>query len=749
MDRNTDIERAIRQHDAAAIVHLMIDPVDSSPKSGFRTEEYLWDYKSDCPFLGKEHANAWAHLAKDVLAFHNQKGGLIFFGISNSYKFTGATQFLDSKQINDQLRRYLGDRIWVEYHREHIKSNQRYLGLLLIPPRGATLERFKADSPLTNGANLFRAGDSAIREGDSSRVLRKHEVDQYSIKVSVPTIDEPYAINEEHFRILSPDYQHFIERPKYSQALDNALKAKRIAVVSVIGIGGIGKTALATWGVLQSHEKKQFDFIVSITAKDRELTSAGIQALAPNLTSFESLLDSILEVLGFPEQLHDSIEEKEKHVKVLLDEGNGLLFVDNLETVDDSRVLSFLDDLPMGTRAIVTSRRSVVRVSVYPVDVDPFSEDEVTRFVDTLRSLPGYAYVQDMTVAEKKRVGVACDGIPLGIKWMLGRASSPAEALHFAEAVSKSGRRGEELLEFCFRRVFDAMPEAEKAVLQVLALFQRPLPTEAILVGAGIAQSKVLDGTDSLIKDSVIQRLFDQDRNDYCYALLPMARNFIYGEVRKKTELEKAIRQRLSDWFEARDARDPDERLVIRELRQGKAGSESALVDLAKAAERRGDLDAARGLYEQALQRNPTSWKAARSFAEFHRHKLNNLAAAIRLYEQAAANAPRRGSDRALIFREWGMLLRDSGDPDATDMAIEKFEVALAETPNDPVATHALAHMLDRTGAHARVITLLEPLIEHQSLLTRRKTYPLLLTAYERMGEMLKAANLRVRMKEE
>jgi pentatricopeptide repeat protein len=119
------------------------------------------------------------------------------------------------------------------------------------------------------------------------------------------------------------------------------------------------------------------------------------------------------------------------------------------------------------------------------------------------------------------------------------------------------------------------------------------------------------------------------------------------------------------------------------------------------------------------------------------------LTNALRAYEQAAANAPQKGSDRALIFREWGVLLRDSGDANATDKAIENFEIALKETPNDVIAKHALAHMLTRKGGFGRVKTLLQPLMEHPSPTTREKTYSMLLEAYARSGDILEAATLK------
>jgi hypothetical protein len=47
-------------------------------------------------------------------------------------------------------------------------------------------------------------------------------------------------------------------------------------------------------------------------------------------------------------------------VRSLIEKSNGLLFVDNLETVDDARIIQFLDSLPVGVRAITTSRRTSV-----------------------------------------------------------------------------------------------------------------------------------------------------------------------------------------------------------------------------------------------------------------------------------------------------------------------------------------------------------------------------------------------------
>jgi hypothetical protein len=565
----------------------MFEGEPPSLRSGFRTEGELWDFKCDCPKIGKQWSNAWADFAKEVLAFHNQRGGVVVFGIHDeNLSFCGATTRLDSKLVNDQLRKFLGDRIWVEFHREFIQPDQRYLGLAIVPPRGPTIERFQQNAPLVNGRRLFRTRDSALREGDSSRILSRKQADELTRELAIPKLGKVHEIDEPYFRILSPEYIRFVERRLPCKEVEEALRDPRTAIAALIGIGGVGKTALATWATLRSYDREDFDFIVSITAKDRELTSTGIQALEPALTSFEALLDNILDVLGFPELKVETLEEKERDVKGLLDGSNGLLYVDNLETVDDARIITFLDNLPLGIRGITTSIRSTVRVSVRPIDLGPLSKDETVEFVKTFESQSGFAYVADLSPPECVRIGNACDGVPLAIRWALARSTSASEALVVAESITNSGRRGEELLEFCFRRVFDAMSGPEKAVIQVLSLFQRAVPTEAILIGAGLAHYKLLDATEALLADALIQRLFDSDRNDYCYTLLPITRTFVYAQVATQEKLEEQIRRKLSDWYEAKDVRDPGERLVIREVRQGIGDTESALVDLAVAADR-------------------------------------------------------------------------------------------------------------------------------------------------------------------
>ena len=526
-----DIEKAIRQRNAESIMAILFDE-SSKIRPGYMIENELWDYKVKGPELGAGTAGEWAELAKDVLAFHNYHGGIIIFGVDNRFQTVGHSVRLDSKLINDRVRKYIGDKFWLDYHRFNIQADQLHIGLLLVPPRGPVVLRFQRDSPCENGRHIFKKGNTAFRVGDSSKVLHDIEVEALQARVGSPGFGQIYAIDEPFFRVLNPEYRDFVERAKPCEMVEKAFHDTRTSVIQLTGIGGVGKTALATWAVLQAYERKEFQFIVSTTAKDRELTTHGIQPVAPKLSSFEGLLNSILDVLRFPDLKTLDLPQREREVKEILKNSGGLLFVDNLETVDDSRVVSFLDDLPVGVRAIVTSRRDTIRVSVFPIALGSLESKEAVTFIRSLSHLSGLEFLNALPEAECGVIRKACDGLPLAIRWTVSRSKNASEAIKLAESITHTGKSGEELLEFSFRRVYDSLNEDERALLQVLSLFQHPQPSEVLYVGSNIAEIQMEDALGVLQKDALVQRFFDDEKNDYTYSLLPLTRKFVYTRVR-------------------------------------------------------------------------------------------------------------------------------------------------------------------------------------------------------------------------
>lgn len=737
--------QAIRSRDVSSILATFFEPKKPTLKPGFSHESELWDFKKSAPGHGRANEAAWAQIAADVLAFHNKEGGILFFGVDESaYTFCGTPTDLDSKKFNDKLRRYVGDAFWVTYSKEFITQNGLHLGILLIPKRNFRVHLAHATAAIQNAGDkpYFDSGDLCVRESDETKIFRKERTEQYLKEHNLPSADYRFAVDRPGFRILRPDYRQFVYRKEICPLILKALDDPKSFITSLLGFGGLGKTALATWAALEVYEAKKFEFIISLSAKDRELTSGGIQRVEAQLSSFDTLLDAILHVMGFSEETKKPTEEKETIVKEVVRGERILIYVDNLETVDDARIFSFLEDLPVGIRVLATSRKAKLRRGVYPIDIGPMTDREAGEFFEYCCQRKDHRFLEKFTPTETRMILEACSFAPLLIEWFVASAKTPELAVKLAEEIKMSGHVGDELLEFCFRRVDKELDGHARKVLRVISLFVSPMPVEAIAAGAELSLSEADDACQDLMDAALIQQDYSGQLKDAVYFMLPVTQRFAYQALRQDVGVEQAIRKALSKWYEAKDVSDPQEQQIVSEIRKGVREPETVLVEYAESMLQSGHFGEAEKFFTQALQRNAKSWRALFGLAEVHKREGRTMQA-LRYYEFAANYAPKKGLDKASLYREWGMVLRDSGGPNAAREAAAKFEVALKERPNDFLARHALGNMYVKSHVYEKAIEVLEPLMQSGLTKTIIMTVPLLKKCYERTNKTFELADLK------
>lgn len=750
MNRDDTITTAIRQKDLGSIISLMFSRDYKAIHPSFKTETELWDYKSTCPAVTSPTLE-WAEISKDILAFHNTgKGGVLIFGVDDKdYSVIGASAActLDSKLFNDKIRKYVGDKLWVEFYPLSNEDTTITLGIALIPPLTdqKAIKRFQKNGPEKHKKLLFLEGGSAIRKYDSSIILSPRETNE--LILSRPTIAyKEFDIDEPCYRLLSADYHEFVLRPHYCQEVLRGLHHSRATSVCLIGIGGVGKTALATWAVKNAYKSEEYDYIVSISAKDRELTTSGIQSITQKLTSLDDLLDCILDVIGFPEAKSYEIRKKQQTVLDLISGEKLLLFVDNLETTIDKGIIHFINYLPEPVKAIVTSRRNVVNISSYPVEIGPLEPEEIVSYIDSLSSLQKFSYCKALSTHEKERIGNIFNGIPLAIKWSLGKSSNTEELLSKTERMDTSGMQNEELLEFTFRRVFDDMSSIEKAVMQVLAVVS-DLPIEAIIQGCGLRSrsSEVVDALDALVSDTIIICYYDPEAKSDKYRLLSLTQKFMLNTCIKPKD-EASIRSRLSYWYSADDIEDFEEKQLISAMRQGGQNMGMTLVSFAETAAQKGDTETAIKFFEAAVARDPQNWKVYWKYGEYFRHHEKSIAQAISMYEAALkySSKEKMTSDMAIMNREFGFIYSISGHADAISRSIKHFEIAHENMPHDPICANGLATMYEKRGNISKIVEVLEPFANTKDDKTRINLLPKLLKAYKAQPEkyMLQIATL-------
>lgn len=745
--------KAIREKDIENISMLFFNKQQKSINPNYRTENELWDFKSCLPDYNGAGIE-WAETSKDILSFYNaKKGGLIIYGVEDlNFRIQGLSQSqkIDSKIFNDKIRKYIGDKIWIEFFRIDL-TDDLSIGIVVIPPAIGGLCRFLKNGPEKKKKCLFLEDGSAIRKHDSSIILSPQEANSYILDNQEFT-NQVYEIDEPCYRLLSKDYFEFVHRPDYCDKIIKGLKNSRISVVTLTGIGGVGKTALAVWAVKDAYKSMKYDYIISITAKDRELVSTGIQPINQYLTTFEDLIDSILDVIGLPDLKKMPREEKESNILDLIVDTNMLLFIDNLETAADAKLIEFLNNLPEGVQAIVTSRINLIRFSSYPIEVNVLEPEEVITFIDSLSKIDRYSYCKALSRSEKDFIGSSCNRIPLAIRWMVGRCGAVDELIKQAEMLKSYDATGAELLEFSFRRIFENMSICEKDLMQLLAIVG-DIPIEAIMVATGAQNSdhNVIDVLEKLVRDTIIIKYYDRDLNGYKYKLLSLVSNFIVSKF-VTIENEKKFRTRLTKWYNADDIKDEREKLIYREMRQKGKNVGNTLIQLAEVALREGREDAANQLFGLAIQRDPSNWKVYRAYAEYYRHFKKSQTKTIEYYKLAIEYAEKQSpnSDVAILFREYAMLYSQSGYSDIDEVLEKYLAVAYELLPNDPITAKYYGEFFLKKGRYYDCIKILEGYENTTDRRTMECLWPMLLKSLEQTGNnLVRSISLKRKMESE
>jgi len=380
---------------------------------------------------------------------------------------------------------------------------------------------------------------------------------------------------------------------------------------------------------------------------------------------------------------------------------------------------------------------------VYPVNVGSLTEEQSLRLIAQLFSVPAKEQLGALNKSERQLIAQRCLRVPLAIEWVIARAGSPAEVLELSLELERYNSSSDVLLEFCFRRIYAALGKPLQAVLDAIAIFESPQPVEALAAASELSVLETMDAVEELrLSNLLIELQSEAILGAKVYDANTLVNRFAYANLGSRHGAETAVRRRLSSWYDAMDIQDPDERLVVSEIRKGNREPEKIFTDLGIQLRRQGKYDAADRCFKTAIERNPNSWRAYRERGELFREQ-RHIRTALEMYESASRYAPKKGPDRALIYREWGMLIRQSGLPDANERAAEKLEVAYKELPNDRICAVALAQVHERLGHWKRVKELLEPLVNHQDPGTRNRAGTLLLRAYEATNEIVKAAEIR------
>jgi tetratricopeptide (TPR) repeat protein len=697
--------------------------------------KYLIDCRAECEWLDfklelkLDRDIDVAGFGRDVLAMKNTGGGYIVVGVQDkTWVPTGFANQLnyDAKLLRDKVQRATGLQVDVDIvqHELRYSGEPRWFAVILIR---SSKKRRKRRVPslvrgdfhprdsygLRRGEIYFRRGDSTIRLEDSSELEDLlDELEERTDHERLTHSANPFAIDLGTYRLLEQDYNYFVGRQTLRDELLAAITGDpRIWIINVHGPGGVGKSALVTWATYELYYRRQFEAILQLTAKETVLAVEGItRSLSRTLYSLEDLLDQILRLFG--EEPSAAIEEKKAQVLEWLAAWSTLLVLDNLETVDDGRILAFVQNLPPDSKAkvVMTSRRKTGGWE-FPVTVPELKGEEVREFVSQKIAELGLQLSLDDTLLE--RIERASGGLPLAIQWALGRYKLCGD---LDDALAAVGSKESPLLEFSFRNIWEVLSQDARRVLALLSIFESPPNYQLVSIATDLGSERLDNSLRELEDATLVSHQIHAADGEAAYVCLPITLSFARIQLAALGDLEVVARRRIQKYTQQMELQSWEVgRFVTTFERFGiQSDNEKRGVILCRRGETEvfaGDPELAESLFAQARGLAPTSAYILAMSANFELAR-GRIGQAMKFVESACARATKRTGGLAYSVKARVC------DAQRDKMGrVTALRAAVGYDGADVVLRHQLGVALSRAGYPSEAITEFSWIVDQEGAL--------------------------------
>ena len=280
---------------------------------------------------------------------------------------------------------------------------------------------------------------------------------------------------------------------------------------------------------------EQFNAIIWTSAKHTVLTAEGIKTRYQNTSTLADIYRAIAIALERQDILRSPFEEQADIVRQVLTTQYVLLVIDNMETIDDERVLNFLEELPAPTKALITSRHRLG--TAVAIRLSGMSWEEAQYLI---RQESGKKKIL-LQESEARRLYERTGGLPLAMIWSIAQMGFGYDV---ESILSRLGNPTNNVTHFCFDgsiKIIKNLPAYK--LLMACALFTNDSNREGLGYAAGIS---ILDRDDGLVQ---LEKLSLIDKKSDRFSLLPLTRIFALARLAENPNFKKQTIRRWLDYL--------------------------------------------------------------------------------------------------------------------------------------------------------------------------------------------------------
>ncbi len=332
---------------------------------------------------------------------------------------------------------------------------------------------------------------------------------------------------------LPPETQLFGVETQQHHLQERLLSAESGWILSIEGLGGIGKTALANALIRQPELAGRFQQFAWVSAKQQDFL-CGLkreQQTQPALTA-DALIEALFEQLVVPLTLGQSLQQKHTHLTQLLKDKPHLIVIDNLETIPDYQaLLPTLHRLANPSKFLLTSRYSLqAQPDIFCCNSDELNPVDTLRFIRHEAKMRGLSLLVNAAETDLNRIYDVVGGNPLALKLVIGQVSVlPLEQV-LNNLKQARGKKVQALYTFIYWQAWHMLDPDSQQVLLVMPLTQRAT-LEQLLALSQLESDNLNEALEKLVALSLVQVRGDLETRRY--TIHRLTETFLLQEVVK------------------------------------------------------------------------------------------------------------------------------------------------------------------------------------------------------------------------
>jgi hypothetical protein len=342
---------------------------------------------------------------------------------------------------------------------------------------------------------------------------------------------EPPNSQRRSDQVLTSPQREFVGRYDKLTELLNDLRDSGKPLVTIVGMGGIGKTALAEEAVRRLTREDFFTHAVWRSTVAEKFTGEKVERVEVADYTFDELLSDILSQCDMVSSAGAPYGAKLQAVKQLLSAGRVLIVLDNLETVAgrDALVSDLFQILGRG-KILVTSRYQMHHQRATSIHLDGLSQADGLAFLMALAESQNNQNIMKASRSTLVRVHQAAGGAPLAMMLVAGQMSyQPVERVLGIVEKAGASELSYEFYSFIFKKSWGELNDDCRKVLVGMRHFEGNPTADALSYTVGMGDETFYAAATILVQRSLLNVAVGS--REARYSLHPLTRYFINADI--------------------------------------------------------------------------------------------------------------------------------------------------------------------------------------------------------------------------